>query len=471
MASTQEFDLIVVGGGFAGLTAANRAQELGLRTVLIEKSADKQYECNSRLGGGVIHVAFHSMLDDPDKMVQAIDRISGGFTPEPLARALSVNAARVVDWLKGMGAEFGEIEPTEGWKDHVFKPLGFHNNTDGLTWKGLGSDVTMQRMEARYAQAGGRFMRGIQADSLTMAGGRCVGLTAKGPQGPVELRGPVVLADGGFQGNTEMLRRFVTANPETLLARGPRTSSGDGIRMAEAAGAELIGMKYFYGHVLSADALKNERLSPFPLLDFLAGAGIIVDGRGKRFCDESMWGVYIANAIAHNDMGGTPQVIFDDEIWNTTGKHFFSPANPNLLERGGTLHKADDLDGLAKLAGLPAAALKATVEAYNAAFDAGRQDKLTPPRGAGRIPGKPIRKGPFYAAPGCAAITHTQGGVAVDAEARVLKAGGQPIPGLYAAGDICGGLEGGPRVSYIGALNQAVVYGMLAAERAAADRG
>jgi fumarate reductase flavoprotein subunit len=84
-----------------------------------------------------------------------------------------------------------------------------------------------------------------------------------------------------FQGDPELLREFVTADPEAIKLRGPAAGRGDGIRMARAVGAGLVGMPYFYGHLLSVDALHNDRLCPFPFVDFLAAAGMLVNGEGK----------------------------------------------------------------------------------------------------------------------------------------------------------------------------------------------
>lgn len=233
--------------------------------------------------------------------------------------------------------------------------------------------------------------------------------------------------------------------------------------MAERMGAKLVGMKAFYGHLLSADSLHDEALSPFPFLDFLATAGLIVDASAARFVDEGRGAHAIANALArHRD--GTATVVFDDLMWNTAGREFICPPNPRLIECGGTLHVSDTIEGVAARAGLSVAALTRAVDAHNAALAAGDLTQLTPSRSIGKNAPRPFAVPPYYAAPVCAAITHTMGGVAIDAAARVLDTQDRPIPGLYAAGGTCGGLEGGPDAAYLGGLVPAAAFGLIAAE-------
>jgi fumarate reductase flavoprotein subunit len=458
-------DIIVVGAGLAGLVAANRAADLGKSVIVLETSEAEKNQCASRLSGGVFHVGYRSVWAPLDELTANIAAVTGGFVKPALAHALAGNASRAIDWLRGAGAELTKIEPDWGWRDCVLAPLGFHDQPH-LVWENLGADVHMQRLATRL-QGRAEIRRGEQAQGLVIEDGACRGVIAAGPSGTRRLRaGAVVLADGGFQGNPDMLRRYVTPHPEQVRLRGPAAGKGDGIRMAEAAGAELVGMAHFYGHVLSADALENDALCPFPFVEFMASAGLIVDSAGQRFVDEGKGGIYMANALArHGD--GRATVIFDEPIWNDAGKVFFCPPNPNLVNAGGTLYQADDLATLAKMAGLPATALQQTVAAHNAAVAEGRLAAQSPPRRTTKYAAVPVLKPPFYAAPACAAITHTMGGVAVDPKARVLRRGGSPIPGLLAAGSTCGGLEGGPEAGYMGGLIKALVFGLLAAETAA----
>lgn len=458
-------DVLVVGAGIAGLVTANRALELGLRATVLEADTDPRHRCASRLSGGIFHVNLKSITRPREELFELLRDATEGYGDPALARAIAWNAERSVRWLKEIGVSFTCMKPDEeGWLDNVLAPLGFQNHTR-MVWEDLGSDLMMQRLEARLAETGGRLLRGERAVSLLMEGGVCRGVRAEGADGVARTcpAHAVVLADGSFHGNLDLLRAHVTQRPEQLKFRGPTTGRGDGLLMAEAAGAELLGMAYFYGHLLSADALHNEDLTLFPFLDSLASAGVIVGSDGRRFADEGRGGRYLTNAVAKLP-DGLATVIFDDAIWNRAGKHFFSPPNPNLVINGGVLHTACDLGVLAAKAGLPADALQETVEAYNAAFASETLDRLEPERTAKKLRAEPVATPPFYAAPACAAITHAFGGVAVDDRARVLRRDRTPIAGLYAAGAICGGIDGGPDATYVGGLITGAVFGLIAAE-------
>src|SRR3546814_3677017 len=94
---------------------------------------------------------------------------------------------------------------------------------------------------------------------------------------------------------------------------------GDGIRMAAALGARLCGMDRFYGHLLGREVFGNEKLWPYPILDHLAAAGVLVDARGRRFCDEGLGGVYMANETAKLGDPRGIAVVFDEAAWATVG--------------------------------------------------------------------------------------------------------------------------------------------------------
>jgi fumarate reductase flavoprotein subunit len=279
----------------------------------------------------------------------------------------------------------------------------------------------------------------------------------------------VVLADGGFQANLDLVRRFISKHPERLLQRNAQSGRGDGLLMAEAAGAKLTDMECFYGHVQARDAMTNPRLWPYPTIDFPIAAGIAVDKHGHRFTDEGLAGVSIANAIARLDDPLGAVAIFDEAIWQESGKTYVMSANPFLIETGATFYRGETIATAAAQAGLPGDVVAATVAQYNDAVATQKLGALAPPRSAdtGHIWGSkalPIAKPPFYAVPLCAGITYTMGGLAIDTDSRVLHQSGRAIEGLYAAGGTIGGLEGGPVVGYSGGLAKALTFGKIAGE-------
>jgi fumarate reductase flavoprotein subunit len=475
---TAAHDFIAVGAGLAGLTAANRALELGQKTLVLERSTIPRHPCASRTNGGVFHIGFRSVSADPSELVAVIDSATGRYVEPQVARALANNGMRSIQWLESFGTVFASMQPSDGWKDFCLAPLGFHNKTT-LEWKGLGADRLIDRLEARTKELGGASLRGRIVTDLIVEDGTVRGVIAKGPQGREEYRArAVVLADGGFEANQEMVRRFITPHPENLKLRGTESGYGDGMRLAEKAGGKLVGMEAFYGHILSADSLHLDTLSPFPFLEFLASSGMMLDREGNRFVDESLGGHFTSNALArHGD--GLANVLFDNEMWDGIGRHFFCPPNPNLVAGGGTLHQADNIAGLARLIGLEPAQLERSVEAHNAqvARDAKKDAETSGARATmtayakGKHKPQAFKAPPYYAAPACAALTSTLGGIAIDANGRVLRAAGGVIPGLYAAGSVTGSAEGGPEVGYLGGLIKSLVFGLLAAEHAASAAG
>ena len=465
MAVAQSFDLVIVGGGFAGLVAANRAAQLGLKAVVLERGQDETYACNSRYAGGVLHISYHDVMDPPPELVRAVEKITDGCADHTLVTALAGTARRAVEWLAEEGAKF-DSEGSISWRQHVLAPR--RPPVTHMEWQGIGADVTLRRLEQNLLQRGGEVHRGTRALSLIMDGKRCIGVEAQADRTRRGYVGSaVLLADGGFQADSDLLRQNISPAPQALKQRNAGTGRGDGLKMARQAGAAESTLEAFYGHLLSRDAFHNERLWPYPQVDELAGAGITVDAQGHRIADEGMGGVFLANAVARLADPACATVIFDDAIWQGPGRSASIPPNPVLVREGGTLHQAATIAELARLAGLPVHELESTVGAYNEAVRSGRCGALEPPRSANKRAPMGVTTPPFYAVPICAGITYTMGGIMIDQSARALRPDHTPIPGLYAAGSNTGGLDGGHACGYVGGLMKAIVFGLIAAEHAA----
>ncbi|MBC7781983.1 MAG: FAD-dependent oxidoreductase [Proteobacteria bacterium] len=460
-----EFDVVVMGGGIAGLTAANRAAQQGLTVALLEQGTDERYACNSRYSGGVLHIACHNVKESPEQLVEVIEGATEGKADPVLAKALANTAGRAVDWLRDEGAKFIRVGSIV-WQQHVLAPP--RPIVAGLDWKGRGPDVTLRQLTANLERRGGRVLR-MTGVALMEVQGRCVGLEAKDAQGAHQLRAKaVVLADGGFQGNAQMVREYMAIDSARVMQRGAGTGRGDGLRMAKGVGGRLSELSYFYGHMLSRDSFSNDKVWPYPQLDELGTVGIVVNAAGERFVDEGRGGVFVANTIARSADPLATWAIFDHAVWEGPGKAARIPANPNLEKAGGTIVRAATLQELASTTGLPAERLELTIGAYNAALANGALDTLNPRRSAAPIAPMPISTGPFYAVPICAGMTYTFGGIHADEHGRVVTDSGRPIDGLYAVGATTGGLEGGSGGGYVGGLIKSVSFGLRAAEDLAA---
>ncbi len=450
MSGAGEYDLIVIGGGIAGMVAANRAAELGQRTVVLEKGTAEKYLCNSRYTYGTFHINFSDVMSGEETLYERIVACTDGFARKDLARTVAKYGARLMHWLRAEGIELADLGQ---YHTNVLSPAW--RSGAGFKWDGYAGDVTLRKLEANLTQRGGAILRGIRAHALERAGSGLVVWAAQ-PEGAVTFSArAVVIADGGFQANMEMVRQYISPAPEKLLPRNGGTAMGDGLRMAQAIGAATTGMANFYGHLHSRDAMSNPLLWPRPQADDLAAAGIVVGPDGQRFTDEGLGGIFLSNAIARLPDPLSTTAIFDHAIWEgPPGRGHAQPPNPLLPQVGGTMHRADTVSALSALTGMPH--LTDTVERYNAAIDAGALDTLSPPR-RGPAQAWPIRTAPFYAVPLCSAITNTMGGIVVNGDGAVLDTGGKPIPGLYAAGSTIGGLNGGPNSGYVGGLINAAI--------------
>jgi fumarate reductase flavoprotein subunit len=463
--SDSHHDLIIIGAGIAGLVTANRAAQLGRRAIVLEKSTEEKYICNSRYAYGTFHINFTGLDTPEDVLVAKIDAATSGFARKDLARAVARDGRRLMQWLKSEGIELVNLG---GYGTNVLSPPW--RSGYGLTWQNYGADITLQRLEANFQKRQGRILRGTRARGLKLVPGG-IEIEIDGAQGKQKFRAAsVVIADGGFTSNPDMLRAYgVSPAPEKLLARNGGAAVGDGIRMAQALGAAVSeGMNNIYGHLHSRDAMQSNRFWPRPVTDELAAAGIVIDAEGRRFTDESLGGIWIANAIARlpDPLGTT--IVFDQAIWDgPPGRGHVQPPNPLVVEAGGTLHRADTLAELAGKIGLSPQRLSDAVGEYNRAIEAGTLQSLSPPRGTTTKPW-PIKAPPFYAMPICAAITNTMGGIVVDGDGAVLDNNDRPIAGLYAAGSTVGGLDGGPHAGYVGGLIKATI-GLRAAETIAAS--
>jgi fumarate reductase flavoprotein subunit len=453
-------DVIVIGAGIAGLVAANRAAQLGKRAIVLEKGSEDKYICNSRYAYGTFHINYSDLGQDEVALVARIEAATEGHARKDLTRAVARDGRRLMQWLKSEGIDLVKLD---NYQSFVLAPAwrkGF-----GLTWKDYGSDIALQRLGANFAKRQGRILRGTRATALKPVPG---GIEID-TEGSGRLKAAcVVIADGGFQANLDMVRAYgISPAPEKLLPRNGGTAKGDGIRLAQSLGAAITegGMNNIYGHLHSRDAMNTTRLWPRPYMDEVAASGIVVDAGGRRVGDEGLGGVWMTNAIARlpDPLGTT--IVFDQPIWDGPGRNHVQPPNPLLLEAGGTLHSAGTFAELAAKAGIEAGALEETVSRYNAALDAGTLKSLSPPRSDRNKPW-PIRTPPYHAMPICVAITNCMGGIVVDGDGRVLDKSDKPIPGLYAAGSTVGGLDGGPHAGYVGGLIKATI-GLLAAEKIA----
>lgn len=460
------FDVAIIGGGFAGLTTANHAALGGVRPVVLEAGADDLYMCNSRVATGALHVAFHGPEEAAEDLYKAIIDGTDGTAREDIARTVADNAQATIDWMREEGCEFLQ-HPRRSWGMPMMAPG--RAMRAGLDWEKSGPNLFLQGLGEKLAARGGELRRGARVSRILVEDGVVAGVELEdGERIAVKA---VVIADGGFQADRDLIGQHITVDAAKIRQRNTETGRGDGLRMAADIGAALVGLDKFYGHVLSRDAMTNENLWPYPQLDVICAKGMVVTADGNRFCDEGLGGIYVTNAIAGLADPLSATAVFDSSVWEDAKENDIVPPNPSLVENGGTVLQADTLAELAAKAGLNPASLVATVEEFNGLIRAGSAPALTPTRTTMTYPAHMCEKAPFYAIPLCAGLTVTSGGVAIDGRARVLDTADKPIPGLYAAGSAVGGLEGGPKAGYVGGLIKAFGIGRIAGREIAGVTG
>ncbi|TQC48763.1 FAD-dependent oxidoreductase [Rhodococcus sp. WS4] len=443
-------DLVVVGAGITGLTAALSAQELGLRVVLIERGDRIPGWSNSAVSSGVLHAAKLDPNTDPSRLAARVFQVTDHTARSDVVQAWADGSAEALAWARDHGAI---LEPGVGpWhrpgtrtsaRPLVLAPQSTFE--PGLR-ADSGIAAFLDRLAQSFIAGGGQTQTRTRAVDLICSDDGVTGVRVEngGRSHSVLDTRMVLLADGGFQAAPELVARHIGTN--SVVHRAADTATGDGLRMAHAVGAALSqDMTRFYGHCLHRDAMHEARLRPYPVVDAFAESGIVVNSDGRRVDTNGMDGVGIANAIAHSGDPLGCWAIVDEDISGAILQPDGQSIRRYLGGLGAAVPAAPTLAELTAMTGWDPSEVQAA---------AATTESLT---------------GPVCAVPLVAGLTFTMGGITVDGNARVLSTTGQPIPGLLAAGSTAGGLHGGPRAGYAGGLLAGLVSGRIAANTAARD--
>ena len=456
-----EFDVVVVGGGIAGLSAALTAREAGAKVVLTEKAPRAERGGNTRFADAQMrfpHAADEYGARDytEEEMIDDLMRISHGRANRALVETLVRNAAATVEWLSALGIEWEPGYPhTAGYRRAPRE--GGQGLVDTLFRRLEGGDAVIS-----YESA---------AMQLRLDGRRqVIGVRCASRDGFVDLmaRGGVVLASGGFQANVQMRVAHLGRFADSLILRGSRFNTGEGIRMALEIGAQPAGQWGDY-HAAVIDARSPAvECGVTALYNFQMG--IIVDAQGERFLDEGEdfrdhTYVKFGKAITER-AGGSAFCIFDQQmVQREEFGRAWRPVGPPI--------EARTIRELAQALAIPPENLERTVQAFNEAVQPGELD-LDRLDGKGTLGIRPPKSNwamalvepPFVAVPVTGGITFTFGGLKMDTTARVLDLADAPIPGLYAAGELMGEIF---YYNYPGASSviRGAVFGRIAGSEAA----
>jgi tricarballylate dehydrogenase len=456
------FDVAVVGGGIAGLSAAISARESGAEVVLLEKAPRSGRGGNTRFADAQMrfpHEAdeYGARTYTTEEMYSDLMRISRGRANPDLVRTLCENARATAEWLTGLGLE---------WEQGYPHTAGYRRSPKS---GGLGLVDLLHR---RFEGMGGTVSYETAAMDLVVDETRRVrGVRCHSPEGVVDImaQGGVILACGGFQANVEMRVRYLGRYADSLILRGSRYNTGDGLNMAIAAGAAPAGQWGDY-HSAVLDA-RSPRIECGVTALYNYQMGIFVDQQGRRFLDEGedfRDHTYVKfSKFIVEQAGGEAWCLFDQQAYQREEfARAWRPVGPPL--------QAATLKDLAQQMGIPPENLLETVGNFNAAVQPGEYDldRLDGKRTSGITPSKsnwalPLDSPPYVAIPVTGGITFTFGGLKCDTSARVIDTRGQLMEGLYAAGETMGEIF---YYNYPGASSviRGAVYGRIAGRGAAA---
>ena len=465
--------VVVCGAGLAGFSAAVTALEQGAAVTLIEKAPE--IGGTTVLSGGLVWT-----FADYE---EARAKIPAGDAALQWLVCDGIEAGRA--WLAGMGARFAPVEPVLGH--------GSGQKADPAQLIAVLAD--------RFAALGGELRLATAFESLTGTDGVVTGVRAL-VDGRIVVfpAGAVVLATGGFQGNTELLARHVVRDPNNLALRASYWSTGDAFVAATRFGAAASpGLGTFYGHALVAAPARYSRFQLREASQYHGILAVALNLAGHRFADETAGSHEEAlNQHLAQQPGGRGVYIVDDSSMERPPVEGREATPRTILARarslGAFVSEAPTLDALCRSfapLGIPAEVALQSLQAFNAAMQDGAADRIHPARARLR---EPLVTPPFRAVAVQAGITFTMGGLAIDERARVLwRAGGTspyapvpverayadldgpvitlgndyrqtPIHGLYAAGNDAGNIS---HFGYMGGLASALVTGQAAGRDAA----
>lgn len=455
-------DVVIIGAGGAGLAAAVQANQNGSSVIVVEKMG--KVGGNTILAGG----ALNAVDDRSETAIKQNDSVewhyeqtlSGGdYQGDPvLVHTLVSNAWDGVEWLKELGMEFDESKlftVTGGLWERAHKPVmpvgtGFFDAYNRYIDTHEGVEVLLN----------------TRATEITVGeDGRVNGVIATGETGntvTLKANNGVIVATGGFAKSVELRQAYNTQWAdlgESIMSTNHAGATGDGIKMMMKLGADFVQMG-------------NIQLLPLgdPATGSLSGniemnveTRIFINKEGNRFVNEGGRRDEMTQALFEQTDNYMWIVMDSDKYPTGDEKNNFNESVNELIAAGRAV-KGETLEELAAAMNVPAENLIAAVDDFNAHVASGETDAF------GRtLYETPIDNGPFYAAPRVPTVHHTMGGVRINQYAQVIDENGFIIPGLYAAGEVTGGIHGANRLGG-NALTDTVVFGRIAGDSASAAK-
>ena len=442
--AAESTDIVIIGSGGAGLSSAITATEKGAKVIVLEKMA--YFGGNSNRSEGEMNAAgtkqqkAHGILDDtPERFAADTIRGGHGLNDPALVKALTENAASAEEWLLDLGAHFCHRMGRGGGQTRARG----HGPCDGSP-----VGIEIMRVLGERADKDHIDMRlNNRVTKILMKNGKVAGVQVKTPKGMETINAKsVILATGGFGANHKMVEKYRPELKGFSTTNHPG-ATGDGIVLAQQVGAGLTDIEQIQIHptvIKKNGALISESMR--------ARGGFLLNKNGKRFTNELL----TRDVVSANELkqpGGIAYLVIDNSIYSKN-----KMAQNYTAEK--LMTKCDTIADVAKLIGVDPKVVQASFDQYHKAFDNKKDDLFGRPEMLIRMD-----QAPYFVAEVTPGIHHTMGGVKIDLQAEVLTPEKKPIPGLFAAGEVTGGVHGGNRIGG-NAVADIITFGRISANSA-----
>lgn len=440
---TLECDIVIIGAGGAGMTAAINATQEGKKVILLEKMPYAGGNTTKATGGmnaaETHYQAEQGIEDSVEQFVE--DTMKGGKQVNniDLVTEMADQSAASIDWLDSIGAPLPKVGFSGGATN-----ARIHAPEDG---SGVG-EYLVNAFTKKMDELGINVMYNTKATEIIMEDGKAAGVKAEGETANYTIQAEaVILATGGFGANEDMYTQYRPDLKGTVTTNAPG-ATGDGIVMAEAVGADLVDIEQIQLHPTV------EQTTSIMITESVRGNGaILVNSEGRRFINE-METRDVVSAAELEQEGQYAYIIFDQKLRDGL----------KAIEKYVTAEitvEADTIEELAEKIELDPATLKETLDNWNAMVAAKDDTEF----GRNTAMDNDLTTAPYYAIKIAPGIHHTMGGVKIDTSAEVIDKEGNVIPGLFAAGEVTGGIHGANRIGG-NAVCDIVVFGKIASDSA-----
>ena len=453
---TSNYDVVVIGAGGAGFSAAITARNAGANVVLLEKMP--AVGGNSLISGAEMNVAKNWVqpklgINDDSPELHAQDTFKGGDGKGDM-KVINVMTHQALDaakWCRDyLGVRFED--------DNLFF-FGGHSRKRALIPVGHTGTEFIAKFQAKADELGIPVITNMKAEELIKnKDGRVVGVkaTMDGSEYTFNAKGGVVLATGGFGANPEMVKKYNPKIDERFKTTDAPGTTGEALYMAERAGAQLVNMGY---------------IQTYPICDPISGAieliadarfdgAIMLNQEGKRFVEELQRRDVLSEAIL-NQTGRYCWVLWNDKIGSISNTVKAHANEYEAFTKQGIMTTCDDLKCIADFTKIPFDQLQKTVKRVSDMAGKGNDKDFNHRAGL-----MDMQQGKYYVIKAVPSTHHTMGGVRINEKAEALTAEGKVIPGLWAAGEVTGVTHGTNRLGG-NAYTDIIVFGRIAGEAAA----